>query len=233
MDGIRQFLLHRIYLFRDSINADNYIFTSNSSEYSAVIALEHCKFGSRSIDLDRDDYEGAPITSSRLKSYLYCYYAHMLSIKNCIINYAVIGNTSNAHGIYCRAERFLQLEEVTVHAPMYYSSYEYRPLQVSDSSGETVEAVIRSVEMKVYFNGAYEYVPLLFYINTFQNAAVALFLLTGCAQQIAYREYFPPDEHTRIERTDGSIVGATKVEATKAGAPKSGCISGRQFLQIR
>ncbi|MEG2076688.1 MAG: hypothetical protein RRY34_09315, partial [Victivallaceae bacterium] len=98
MDGIRQFLLHRIYLFRDSINADNYIFTSNSSEYSAVIALEHCKFGSRGIDLDRDDYEGAPITSSRLKSYLYCYYAHMLSIKNCIINYAVTGNTSNAHG---------------------------------------------------------------------------------------------------------------------------------------
>lgn len=50
-------------------------------------------------------------------------------------------------------------------------------------------------------------------------AAVAVFLLTGCAQQIAYREYFPPDEHTRIERIDGSIVGATKVEATKAGAP--------------
>ena len=49
--------------------------------------------------------------------------------------------------------------------------------------------------------------------------AVVLAMTAGCAQQIAYREYFPPDEHTRIERTDGSIVGATKVEATKAGAP--------------
>lgn len=172
IDGIRQFLLHRIYLFRDNINADKYIFATNSSDYTAVISFEHCKFGSRTIDLERDDYEGAPVTLSRLKAYFYCYYVHMLSIKDCIMNYSVTGNTTDAHGIYCRAARFLQVEDVKVHAPMYYSSYEYRPLQITDSSGDAVEAVIRNVEMKVYFNGTYEYMPLLFYINTFQNAVV-------------------------------------------------------------
>lgn len=48
---------------------------------------------------------------------------------------------------------------------------------------------------------------------------LAVTLLTGCSQNVVYREYFPPDEHVKIERADGSVVGATKVEATKAGAP--------------
>lgn len=172
MDGIRQFLLHRIYLFRDNINADNYIFASNASDYSAVISLEHCKFGSKGIDLDKDNYSGTQITTSRLKSYFSCYYVHMLSIKDCIINYTLTGNTTNAHGIYCRAAKFLQLENVKIHAPMYYTSSEYRPLQVTDSGGDSVEAVIRNIDMKVYFNGAYEHVPLLFYVNGFQNVLV-------------------------------------------------------------
>lgn len=50
-------------------------------------------------------------------------------------------------------------------------------------------------------------------------AILAVGLLAGCSQNIVYREYFPPDEHAKIERSNGSIVGATKVEATKAGAP--------------
>lgn len=172
MDGIRQFLLHRVYLFRDSIAADKYIFATNSSDYSAVISFEHCKFGSKGINLDQENYSGSSITASRLKAYFYCYYVHMLSIKDCVMNYTVSGNSSDAHGIYCRTARFLQVEDVKIHAPMYYTSYEYRPLQVSDSSGDAVEAMIRNVEMKVYFNGSYEYVPLLFYIYYFQNARV-------------------------------------------------------------
>lgn len=172
MDGIRQFLLHRIYLFRDNINADKYIFACNASDYSAVIAFEHCKFGSRGIDLDREDYAGTPVTASRLKAYFYCYYVHMLSIKDCIVNYSVTGNTNDGHGIYCRTARFLQVEDVKIHAPMYYTSYEYRPLQLTESGGDAVEAVIRNVVMTVYFNGTYEYVPLLFYIYNFQNAIV-------------------------------------------------------------
>lgn len=172
MDGIRQFLLHRVYLFRDNINADRYIFAFNASDYTAVAALDHCKFGSRGIDLERDDYEGVPVTTSRLKAYLYCNCVHMLSIRDCVINFTVSGNTNDAHGIYCRTARFLQLEDVKIHAPMYYNSYEYRPLQVSDSSGDAVEAVVRNVEMKVYFNGTYEYVPQLFSLSNFQHAVV-------------------------------------------------------------
>lgn len=50
--------------------------------------------------------------------------------------------------------------------------------------------------------------------------AVAIMVFcAGCSQQIVYREYYPPDEQTRLERSDGSIVGATKVEASRAGAP--------------
>ena len=44
----QQFLLHRVYLFRDSINADNYLLKfNNSSDYIGCFSFQHCKFGSK------------------------------------------------------------------------------------------------------------------------------------------------------------------------------------------
>lgn len=41
----------------------------------------------------------------------------------------------------------------------------------------------------------------------------------GCTQKVVYREFFEPKDGIKIEREDGSIVGATKSEATKDGSP--------------
>ena len=59
MPYVQQFLLHRVYLFRDNINADNYIFKfSNSSDYIGCFSFAHCKFGSKGINLDVSSYTG-------------------------------------------------------------------------------------------------------------------------------------------------------------------------------
>ena len=53
----------------------------------------------------------------------------------------------------------------------------------------------------------------------FVALAASTFLLTGCAQQLVYREYYEPTETTHTVREDGSVTGAAKTEATKDGAP--------------
>lgn len=49
--------------------------------------------------------------------------------------------------------------------------------------------------------------------------AMTAFLLSGCAQQLVYREYYEPTETTHTVREDGSVTGAVKTEASKDGAP--------------
>lgn len=113
---IQHFLLHRVYLFRDSINADNYIFKFyNSSSYIGCYSFEHCKFGSKGINLDSSSYTGE-LTASRCKSYVYIYYARMVNISDCTINHAVTGNTQNAHGIYVYWSDVLNVTDVRVYS---------------------------------------------------------------------------------------------------------------------
>ena len=81
LPNVRHFLLHRVYLFRDGINSDNYIlYFYNRDEYKMCLSFEHCKFGSRGINIDQEDYTGGILTASRLKSYVYIYYARMVFI---------------------------------------------------------------------------------------------------------------------------------------------------------
>lgn len=173
LPNLRVFLLHRIYLFRYGINADNYIlYFYNSSEYKMCLSFEHCKFGSRSIDVDREDYAGKALTASRLKSYVYIYYARMLNIRDCIVNYALTGNNNNAHGIYCRFPEILNVEDVAVYSPLSYTSGGYCPLYLSEDSSEGIECVVRNVSQQLLFNGTYEYVPPLMYIQGYLNARI-------------------------------------------------------------
>lgn len=173
LPNLRHFLLHRIYLFRDGINADNYIlYFSNSNEYKMCLSFEHCKFGSRGINVDDPTYSGGALTTSRLKSYVYIYYARMLNIRDCVINHAITGNTNNPHGIYCRFSEILHVEDIKVYSPMNYSSYSYYPLSLSDDNRDGIECVIRNVSQTLLFNGTYEYVPQLIYLNGYLNARI-------------------------------------------------------------
>ena len=49
--------------------------------------------------------------------------------------------------------------------------------------------------------------------------AVVLLAAAGCSQQIAYREFYEPNGEVKLQREDGTTVGAVKVEATKQGVP--------------
>lgn len=172
--NIEQFVLHRVYLFRDNINADAYIFyLYTRTESKACVQIEHCKFGSKGIDLDQDSYTGEPITNSRLKAYFYVYYARMFILRDCIINHTVTGNTNDAHGIFCYYADILDVEDIKVYSPMYYTSYDYRSLMLSETEREGIECTIRNVSQKIFFNGTYEYVPVLLSAYGYLNARIS------------------------------------------------------------
>lgn len=169
LPNLRVFLMYRVYLFRDNVNADNYIlYFYNSNEYKMCVSFEHCKFGSRGINVDDPDYTGV-LTTSRLKSYVYLYYARMLNIRDCIINYCVTGNTNNAHGFYCRFPEILNIEDVKVYSPLNYNSNSSFALCVSENTDEGIECVIRNISQKLIFNGTYEYIPCLLNVNGYLN----------------------------------------------------------------
>ena len=176
------FLLHRVYLFRDGINADQYIlkFNYTSSPGIGCFAFEHCKFGSRGVDVDKTSYATA-LTASRLKSYVYIYYAKMLDIRDCVINHAVCGNTTNACGFYCYFADILNVEGVKVHSPAWtdYTSNAY-PLYLAGTAQKGVECQIRNVEQTIRMNGSSAtHVPTLLYLQGYisckvENVSVAM-----------------------------------------------------------
>ena len=112
------FLLHRVYLFRDGINADQYILKfQNNAQSVGCYAFEHCKFGSRGINVDKTSYAAA-VTASRLKSYVYVYYARVVDIRDCVVNHALTGNTNNPCGIYCYFADIMNVQDVRVYSPL-------------------------------------------------------------------------------------------------------------------
>lgn len=173
LPNLRVFQMHRIYLFRDGIDSNNYmLYFYNDRDYKMCISFEHCKFGSKGIDVDNPEYAGGALTKSRLKSYVYIYYARILNIRDCVINYAITGNSSNCHGIYCRFPEILHVENVKVYSPLNYGSYEYYPLCLSENSDDGIECEIRNISQELIFNGTYEYIPCLIRISGYLNARI-------------------------------------------------------------
>lgn len=173
LPNLRVFLMHRVYLFRDGIDSNNYmLYFYNSSDYKMCISFEHCKFGSRGINVDDSGYAGGALTQSRLKSYVYIYYARMLNIRDCIINYAITGNSNNGHGIFCRFPEILNVEDVKVYSPLNSSSYNYYPLYLSENSDDGIECEIHNVSQELIFNGTYEYIPGLIHLAGYLNARI-------------------------------------------------------------
>ncbi len=169
------FLLYRVYLFRDGINADQYIlkFNYTSSPGIGCFAFEHCKFGSRGINVDKSTYATA-VTASRLKSYVYIYYARMLDIRDCIINHALAGNSQNPCGFYCYFADILNVDGVKIYSPVWtdYTSNAY-PLFLSGTYQKGVECIVRNVEQTIRMNGSTgTHVPTLMYLQGYIHCAV-------------------------------------------------------------
>ena len=169
---VQHFLLHRVYLFRDSINADNYILKFyNSSDYIGCYSFEHCKFGSKGINLDSSSYTGE-LTASRCKSYVYIYYARMVNISDCTINHAVTGNTQNPYGIYVYFSDVLNVQDVRVYSAAWTDYGQYHALYLSYNSSKGVECNIVNVTQTVRRNGSATHVPLLLYVQGYISTVV-------------------------------------------------------------
>ena len=154
LPSVNHFLLHRVYLFRDGINADSYILKFyNSSDFTGCYSFEHCKFGSRGVDLDKSTYTGT-LTTSRCKSYVYVYYARILNIADCVINHALTGNSTNGHGIYCYQADILNVRDVRVHSAAWTDYSQVYPLQLCATSAKGVECNISGVSQTIRMNGA-------------------------------------------------------------------------------
>ena len=177
---VQQFLLHRVYLFRDAINADNYILKfNNSSDYIGCFSFAHCKFGSKGINLDLSSYTGE-LSASRCKSYVYIYYARMVDITDCTINHAVTGNSSNAHGIYVNWADVMNVQDVRVYSAAWTDYGQYYPLYLSYQYSKGIECNIVNVTQTVRLNGSASHVPLLMYAQGYISMKVRnLKIVTG------------------------------------------------------
>lgn len=170
---IQHFLLHRVYLFRDNINADNYILKfNNSSDYIGCYSFEHCKFGSKGINLDLSSYAGE-LTASRCKSYVYVYYARMVDVTDCIVNHAVTGNGTNAHGIYVYWADVMNVQDVRVFSAAWTDYGQYYPLFLAYSYAKGIECNIVNLTQTVRMNGSSgTHVPLLLSVQGYVSMNV-------------------------------------------------------------
>ena len=159
---IQQFVMHRVYLCRNGVDANAYLLRFyNSSDYIGCFSFDHCKFGAKGVDMNLPSY-ATELTSSRLCGYVYIYYARMLSLTNTIVNHGVCGYSSYGHGIYCKWADMMNVENVQVFSPAGTSSSQSYPLYLSDGSSEGVECTIRNVTQTVRLNGTQgQYVPTL------------------------------------------------------------------------
>ena len=173
LPNVNHFLLHRVYLFRDGISADNYIFRFyNSSDPIGCYSFSNCRFGSLGIDVDKASYTGV-ITASRLKSYVYIHYARMLSITDCTINHALTGGSSNPCGFYCYFADMLNVQDVKVFSPMWtdYTSNAHA-LCLSGTYQKGIECIVRNVEQTIRMNGTASHVPSLLSIQGYISCTV-------------------------------------------------------------
>ena len=172
MPSINHFLLHRVHLFRDSIVADGYALKmNNTSSAVGCYSFEHCRFGSRGINLDKSSYATA-VTASRCKGYVSVYYARILNVRDCVMNYAATGSSNAGSGIYCYYADILDVEDVKIHAAVGTESYNCYPLYLSGTGGKGIECRIRNVEMTVRLNGTAAKMPPLLCLQGYVSCEI-------------------------------------------------------------
>lgn len=154
------FVLHRVYLFRDNVDADCHLLNFYSNTAKMAVSFENCKFGSKGIDLDREDYRGE-LLDSRLKYYVSLNYVKMLSLKNCIINHAITGDYE-AKAIYCYHADILHVENVRVFSALGRSDSDFVLYLTEDTRGYMQECIVSNLHHTLLFNGTnHMYVPPL------------------------------------------------------------------------
>lgn len=159
---IQQFMMHRVYLCRNGVDANAYLLRFyNSSDRIGCFSFDHCKFGSRGVNVDLASYQ-TEVSTPKLCGYVYIYYARMVSITNSIINHGPTGYSSYAHGFFCRWSDVMNVENVQVFSPAGSNSSQAYPLMLAESDEDGVECNIRNLTQTIRLNGTSgQYVPQL------------------------------------------------------------------------
>ncbi len=162
LPSVQQFVLHRVYLSRNGVDANAYLLKfNNSSSGIGCYSFDHCKFGAKGIDVDLSTYK-TEVTTSKFCGYVYIYYARMVSVTNSLLNHGLCAYSSYGHGIYCRWADVMNVENVQIFSPATISSSQSYPLMLADSYAEGVECNIRNVTQTIRLNGTSgQYVPQL------------------------------------------------------------------------
>lgn len=172
---IRNFLLHRVYLFRENSTANSYIFNfTESSSFYANFLFQHCRFGYAGYELDAADFTtAAPYNAARMCNYIGIYYANLCSITDCAMNF-----DAYAHGIYCYYAKIVQVENVAIQALATSRSNSYRALCLSDRQEGGIEATVRGLTANIWFNGTAQYVPCLLQLMDYQQSDISEITVT-------------------------------------------------------
>lgn len=174
LPNIQQFKMHRVYLCRNGVDAGAYLLKfNNTSDYIGCFSFEHCKFGSRGVNLDLSSYK-TTLESAKLCGYVYIYYARMVSITESIIHHGATGYSSYAHGIYCKFAEIMNVDHVYVYSAAGSSSSNAYPLFLSDASQEGIECNIHDIVQTIRLNGSTgQYVPQLLSVQGYISLKVS------------------------------------------------------------
>ena len=158
----QQFVLHRTYLFRDGVTADNYLLKfNNTSDFTGCFSFDHCKFGAKGVNLDSSSYK-SEVTTNCICGYVYIYNARMVSVTDCVMAHGLCAYSSYPHGIYVRFAEVMNVDNVRVFSPAWTNSNQAYPLCLSEYALDGVECNVRNVTQTVRLNGTSgQYVPSL------------------------------------------------------------------------
>lgn len=84
LPAAKLFVLHRVHLYRDGINAYFAAIRCLSSDMTASIGIENCKFGLKGADIDSSGYTSSPANGSAM--FVEADTPLVFSIRHCVIN---------------------------------------------------------------------------------------------------------------------------------------------------
>lgn len=169
LPAVKTFLMHRIYLFRDNTPAYMAILKFSSSDYTANLAFEHCKFGAKGVDINLESFT-AETTTSSCKSYMEINTAHVFSMRNCIVN-SVSGEDyygNGGHPISMANANFITLANIDAFATTSQYGGEYGPgsgtvFNLSNGSWGGAITSYENIRFHILVNKTWGYLPSLLY----------------------------------------------------------------------
>lgn len=173
LPSAQQFVLNRVNLFRDNVDAGAYLLRfTNSTEGVGSYSFERCRFGAKGIDVDKASYAGE-IAAPQLCGYVYVNMARIVSFTDSVMNHACTGYSSYPHGLSCKWADVMNVRNVKVFSPASTNSSEAYPLFLSDSLSEGIECTVADVEQTVRLNGTSgQYVPELLSVQGYVSMRV-------------------------------------------------------------